>query len=418
MRILWLSNCTLTDAPTAATGSWLQAMSQALVRSGNVELYNITFGNSREFVRHDSGNIQQWLIPKVHLRNGMPQQSVTDDLCRLIDHINPHIVHIWGVESFWGLLSSRQYITRPVLLEIQGLMYTCADVYMGGLSLGETMACIAPIDWIMPRHNILRAKAKFYNWGKYEKEILRTQRYISTQSQWVKAAIAPYCNPHAHIFDTLMAVRTPFMTSEPWCNSFSNKPIELLSVASSALPYKGVHIAIKALAILKQFYPNIVLKIVGDYRQNKKSFKRGGYVRFLEQLIRRYHLTDNVRFLGSLPTEQLVAAMQQSHVMLHTSHIESYSLALAEAMAVGVPSVIAYAGAMPELAQNGVSGLFYSPCDYRQCAQQVRCIIENPHLAQRLSQAARVTAQQRNNIDDVVKRQIDIYNTVIANNYK
>ena len=104
--------------------------------------------------------------------------------------------------------------------------------------------------------------------------------------------------------------------------------------------------------------------------------------------------------------------------MLHTSHIECYSLALAEAMAVGGPSVIAYAGAMPELAQNGVSGLFYSPCDYRQCAQQVRCIIENPHLAQRLSQAARATAQQRNNIDDVVKRQIDIYNTIIANNYK
>ncbi len=414
MKILWLSNRVLTDAPTASTGSWLQAMSKALTQTADIELYNITTGNSDKFVRNDCGSIKQWQTPKIRLKDGLPSQHIIEGLCKLIDEIAPDLIHIWGMEVFWGLLSSRKYITAyPVILEIQGLRYTCAEAYMGGLTQQEISSCIRLRDWFVPRRRIDKIQAVHRGWGKYEKEMLGAHHYISTQSQWVRASIAPYCSHDVKIFETLMAVRDQFMTSTPWNKSFAKQPIQLLSVATGAIPYKGVHVAIRALAVLKQYYPDITLKIVGNYQQTRKDVHKHGYVKFLERLIDENDLRKNVVFVGSLTTPDLVQAMQEAHIMLHTSHVETYSLALAEAMAVGIPGVISYAGALPELAQDGITGLFYSPNDFRQCAYQVRRLIEEPQLAHNISVASREIAMMRNDIDSVTTRQIEIYNQVI-----
>ena len=203
------------------------------------------------------------------------------------------------------------------------------------------------------------------------------------------------------------------MNASPWNTPIGDK-IQLLSVSSGVFPYKGVHIAIKALAILKQYYPNILLKIAGNYQQNRRAVKKHGYVRFLERTIQNLGLEDNIVFVGSLNTNELLAEMKRTNVMIHSSFVESYSLVLAEAMAVGVPGVISYAGAMSELAQDGVSGLFYSSADYRKCAYQVRRLIEDKELSRSISSAARRTAMERNNIQSVVANQLSIYNDVLS----
>ena len=82
-------------------------------------------------------------------------------------------------------------------------------------------------------------------------------------------------------------------------------------------------------------------------------------------------------------------------------------------MAVGVPCVISYAGAMCELAEDGVSGLFYSPSDYRKCASQIERLIEDKNLAQRISANAREVALVRNNMESVVDTQKQIYSEVV-----
>lgn len=392
----------------------MQAMSKALAQCDGIELYNITMGNSRDFVQQDCGKIRQWLTPKIRLKDGLPSTQVIDGILRIINEVNPDLIHIWGMETFWGLLSARGYITRPVLLEIQGLRYTCAEAYMGGLTPQEIKSCIRPRDWFVPRRRIDKIQDVHRRWGEYEKEMLAAHRYISTQSQWVRASIAPYCSNQAHIFDTLMAVREDFMNATPWDKTFDNDNIQLLSVATGAIPYKGLHVALRALAILKKHYPNITLKVVGNYQQTRKEFHKHGYVKFLERQIARLDITRNVVFTGALDTPRLLQEMQQSHIMLHTSHVETYSLALAEAMAVGLPGVISYAGAMPELAQDGVTGLFYSPCDHRQCAHQVRRLIQEPNLARNISTASRHLAMQRNNIHTVTTRQIEIYKQVLS----
>ena len=99
--------------------------------------------------------------------------------------------------------------------------------------------------------------------------------------------------------------------------------------------------------------------------------------------------------------------------MVQTSFVESYSLAVAEAQVVGVPSIISYAGAMPELATNRESGLFYSPGDYISCAARMIELIEDEKLVNKLSDCAYELAHKRNDNEVVLSKQLNIYNKIM-----
>ena len=413
MKVVWLSNCALTTSKTSSTGTWLQSMSHELVKQGDIELCNITFGNTTTVIQQDCGVIKQWIVPITKLKNGLPKQFVIDAICNIVDSISPDLVHIWGVEYYWGLLSARGYIKYPILLEMQGLKYTCADVYYGGMSGREVLSSVRLLDLLFSYRRIDRQKLEHQNWGKYEREMLSFHKYISTQSDWIRSVIKPYCQKDATIFQTKMAVRKEFMESQSWQFNDKENGIQLLTVSSMATPYKGVHFVLRAVALLKKTYPEITLKIVGDYMQNRPDIYKTGYVKYIERLIDELNIRDNVVFAGSLSAPELVCEMHNSSVVVLSSFVESYSLALAESMAVGAPCVISYAGAMCELAEDGVSGLFYSPSDFRKCASQIERLIEDKTLAQSISANARKLALIRNKMESVVETQKHIYSEVV-----
>lgn len=413
MKVLWLSNCVLTTQQTASTGTWLQTMSAELTNKGNVELYNITFGNVSEVTQCDCGSIGQWVVPMSKSINGLPTKDIVNAICDIAKQVSPDLIHVWGVEFYWGLLSARGILKYPTLLEIQGLRYTCADAYYASMSAKEILASITLTDLIFAYRRIDRQKQSHTDWGKYEKEMLFSHEYISTQSKWVRSIIKPYCGANANIFETKMALRPEFLASQPWQYPEPSGTIQLLSITSMAVPYKGVHMALKAVALLKERYPLIKMKLVGDYMQQRSNLRKIGYVRFLERLIKKLGIKENVEFVGPMSAPELVREMHKSHAVVHSSFVESYSLSLAESMAVGVPCVISYAGGMIELAEDEVSGLFYSPSDYRECASQIERLILDKELSLKISLSAYKLARERNCTDDVIATQLEIYSTVL-----
>ena len=120
-------------------------------------------------------------------------------------------------------------------------------------------------------------------------------------------------------------------------------------------------------------------------------------------------------FLGALDAGQISENLLSASVFVHPSFIESYSLSVAEAMIVGVPSVISYAGAMPELAVDGESALYYPSGDAVLCAERICRILDSDELAQKLSKNARDIALRRNSHDKGVQRQLEIYHEVLGN---
>ena len=130
-------------------------------------------------------------------------------------------------------------------------------------------------------------------------------------------------------------------------------------------------------------------------------------------MIKKLQLTKNIIFTGPQSADGIIETMHKCIGMVQTSYVESYSLAVAEAQAVGVPSIISYAGAMPELAENNISGMFFSPGDYVSCASKMIELIESKELAIKLSGNAYELAHERNNDSIVLSTQLKIYEQIL-----
>jgi len=411
MRVLWFSNCILTLGKTTSSGTWLYTMAESLVANG-VELINITQSSVKDILKKENNGLIDYLLPRFPLKNGLPNQNNIRRIVEIVKNEAPDIIHIWGMESYFGLLASRLYIKGNVILEIQGIKSLCVPVFYGCLSQQEVWKCIGIRELLKPSLGLYRKRHDFKNWSKYEKEMVGGIANISTQSDWVRSWVRNNCSPNAHIYNTSIIVRKPFLLSEKWSVSNSEeRRIFALSAGSEA--YKGIHIALYAVKILKQQYPNVELRIAGAFGQKNEFYRKPGYTIFLQRLINKLGIKNNVIFVGPLSASQIVEELHKARCFLQTSFVESYSLALAEAMAVGMPCVVSYAGAMIELAKDNFSALFYPPMEYYTCAEKICRLFESPNLCATLSQNAREMAIERNDERKAVLTQLSIYNDIL-----
>jgi glycosyltransferase involved in cell wall biosynthesis len=107
--------------------------------------------------------------------------------------------------------------------------------------------------------------------------------------------------------------------------------------------------------------------------------------------IHRLRLTEAVRELGPLSTDETARAYAGCDLLLYPSYDEGFCRPVAEAMAAGVPVVAALCGAIPEVAKD--SALLFEPDDAEGMARGILRIAESrdlrAELVERGKQAAR-----------------------------
>lgn len=116
---------------------------------------------------------------------------------------------------------------------------------------------------------------------------------------------------------------------------------------------KRQHLLIEAFKLLSAKYPEWTLDIYGDTSFNSKYYNQ------CCELIKKYNLTDKVRFCGT--TKDVEGALLNSSIFAFPSAYEGFGLALAEAMSLGIPTVGYKAcPAVNELIKNKINGFL---CD-------------------------------------------------------
>lgn len=411
MKVLWLSNSAFVSERTKVTGSWLQPMAEQLASS--IALVNITDGIVEKPTSSNFKNIKQWIIPAKASNYGQEASSETCSIVKdIVEQEKPDLVHIWGTEKFWASIYRKGYIGVPTILDMQGLLAPYTDYYYGGLSIKEIFKSIHLKEIIMPSRTLFHKKEVFRKRGMSETANIKSFKHISYQSQWVKNYIS-FVNPSAILYPTKIMLRKAFLDSQKWnFHNAGDSPV-VFSTCSAAVTYKGMHIIIKAVALLKSKYPKIKLKLAGNINVGNKLLD--GYSVFLNNLIKKFGLQENVIYLGSLDENQIIAHLQEANVCVIPSFIETYCLAFAESMIVGTPTIASFAGAMPELAENGKEALYYNSVDYYTCAALIDKVLQDKELADHLSVSGRARRMSENNMDAVVKTQLEIYANVLSN---
>lgn len=406
MRVLWFSNCVLGNSVSNGSGSWLFAMSRII--SGSVELINATLSSVDQVTYNEYDTFSEVLIPRYKLKNGIPEEKNIKIIQETIKKINPDIIHIWGVEGFWGLLYANGYIKGKVILEIQGLMGPCYDVFWAGLNpfiVATKTLCVR--DFLYPDSNLVSRRKAFKHRAQQSEFILSRCNTISTQSRWVRDHVKFLIGEQCRVHNTLRPIRQEFWDASPW--QAHKNSCRIFTSMSYYLPFKGIHVLIQAVALLKQKYSNVVLEIAGVEVKDLVWYRQHAYIKYLTKLAQKLGVIDNVQFVGRLGALDLVKHLQSCDVFVNPSFVESYSASTAEAMALGVPTVTAYAGAMPDFSSNRDVALYYSPMDYTDCAAKIITMLENDMVRTKLSSNSRIEIARLCGSENVAKVQYEIY---------
>lgn len=408
MKVLWLSNKALSDHDYGNTATWLDAMALGLISPGGVELGNICMGFVQKITRMDYGPVRQWVVPctvKIN-GNGLPSERMVTEIINAVTEFAPDLVHVWGTENYWGLLTARRLIQKAALLETQGFKSRIAGVFHGGLSYREQLACVG-FKEILRRSTIWQGRKHYERWADFEKEIISGHDYIDVQTKWGESQVKAI-NRKGTTFDTALILREPFYEARQW--QYSGKH-QIFCSAAYPVPFKGLHIAVKAVAILKEILPDIRLRIAGALQ--RKGIRQDGYFAWINRQIIKLGIESNIEWLGALDGEEMVKEMSDASVMLIPTYMENCCTTMQEAMMIGTPVVSTYTGGLPDIARDEESALFFPVGDEVICAYQMERALTDKGLSIRLSQEARKIALARNDRKRVIERQMNIYRLVL-----
>lgn len=412
IKVLWFSNVAFDNSEPKGTGSWIHAMAASLIDAGTIQLFSITQGNVKVITRQDYESIKQWLVPFESLgKDGLPASKTVYGIERIVYDIQPDIIHIWGIENYWGLLTSRGVIKGNVILEIQGLKFVCAKYFFSGLSFKDIIGCFGIKEILKPSVSILGLKHSYEIWGKFEKEMLKTHSIISTQSDWIRSHVKCFTNHSTKILNTSISLRKEFIEARKW-DIENCIPYKIFTVTSLNLSYKGLHVLIDAVAILKNRFPQIELAIAGNIQS---GIRKSGYSKWIQAKIKKLKLDQNILWLGSLDAKELVLQLQQTNVAVVSSYIESYSLTFDEALTLGVPTVATFAGAMSELADHKKTALFFSPGDEIMCANAIESYFLNRDFTKLVSANA-YNSKKTLRKSEVGNLQLSLYSEILQLN--
>jgi N-acetyl-alpha-D-glucosaminyl L-malate synthase BshA len=159
------------------------------------------------------------------------------------------------------------------------------------------------------------------------------------------------------------------------------KPGESLLVhLSNFRPVKRILDVVETFARVSRALPARLL-LIGDGPDRSAA----------EFLAMRLGIGDRVDFVGK--QENVNELLALSDLMLMPSEMESFGLAALEAMACRVPAIATRVGGVPELIDDGVNGLLYEVGDVDGMAEGAISILSDPAQLERMSNAARRTAQ-------------------------
>jgi len=106
--------------------------------------------------------------------------------------------------------------------------------------------------------------------------------------------------------------------------------------------------------------------------------KPTSYVKNLYDFINTNNLSSQVKFLNTIPENDLAGLYQQAYLSVYISHFEGFGLPVIESMASGCPVITSNVSCLPETA--GGAAILCNPNDFNKLVSQINILLENDNL--------------------------------------
>lgn len=335
---------------------------------------------------------KRWLHPSVLVHDLAPV------LTPLLS-FGPDVVQVHGTEGPFGLLAGNCPV--PCIVSLQGLLVTYTRFWLQGIPTREFGRLLFTKQFrqglgLLHEHVDLQRRAE------RERLILESGSDYIGRTQWDRRVLLG-ANPNARYWHCDEVLRTPFYSAR-W-SSPSNSQFVIYSTGSS-MPFKGTESLVEAVAIASRAgMPDVRLRVAGVPSGSELEA-------IYHRLADHHHVGDRVKFLGRLDAAHLVGELLGCDVYVHPSRIDNSPNSLAEAMLLGVPCVATFAGGIPSMVDDGVSGLLVQAGDPYALAGAIRGVRDDPATAAALGRQARTTALMRHDPEHIATRMLEIYAAV------
>jgi glycosyltransferase involved in cell wall biosynthesis len=156
-------------------------------------------------------------------------------------------------------------------------------------------------------------------------------------------------------------------------------------------PKKGLDLLIPAFARVKQRMPHAELVIAGP---------DDGALQTTQALVAQHGLSDSVSFPGMLQGIDKDRALAEAGVFVLPSYSENFGIALAEAMAAGLPVITTDKVNIHDAVRAADAGLVV-PCDVDFLSEALLRLLGDRELASRMGQNGRLLATTRYDWDQI-----------------
>lgn len=413
MKILWVVNTIFPDLarylslPAPVFGGWMYGLATDLATSNNITLAVVTVYSGSDMKSFAINGIRYYLIPnnKNKIKNGVHISEWTS----LISEFKPDIVHIHGTEYGHGMDLMNARPNLRYVVSIQGLVSVYHRYFLAGMTMWEVLRNITFRD-IVRRNTLFHAKCDFFKRGLIEKEYIRRATIIIGRTDWDHAH-AWAVNPKINYQFCNESLRDEFYSGEKWSLQSCHRNSIFLSQA--AYPIKGLHQVLKAVSLLKDKYPDILIKVAGpdvtDSSSLRAWLKRTGYGSYIASLIKNLNLEKHIVFLGQLNAEEMKIAYLNAHVFICPSSIENSPNSLGEAQILGVPCISSYSGGIPSMIGENQSGILYRFDEFEMLARKIDEIFTREKIFNTESIKKAETRHDRVNVKNKL---IEIYKTM------
>jgi len=148
--------------------------------------------------------------------------------------------------------------------------------------------------------------------------------------------------------------------------------------------YKGLEIALRALAVARRACPAVTLQIAGQGDDRVR----------LERLAGELGLAGAARFLGFVTEEEKRRLLRAAWAVVYPSPKEGWGISNIEAAGCATPAIASDSPGLRESVRHGETGFLVPHGDVRALADRMLALAADPALVTRLGRAARAFAEQ------------------------
>ncbi len=171
----------------------------------------------------------------------------------------------------------------------------------------------------------------------------------------------------------------------------------LIGAVTFLRPEKGMAVLIEAVRWLKQRFSTVECVIIGD----------GGEQPALLDRIRELGLEHCVHLIGF--RQDVPALLAILDVVVIPSFEEGIPQSLTQALAMERPVVASAVGGVPEVVQDGLSGLLVPPRNPEILAEKIACLLSDPIAATRMGKIGRQVIHERFSMEHMLTQTELVY---------